>query len=148
MMRDKTKLFVLGKWYLVDKQFEGCYASKENDTYLSLIVGSFALFLLCCHSTPFVVYCALMIVDAHNVGCQAGCVFVHKTVGWNVIKLLYRSITWVDWWLCPWVVNNKYTAQLICFVWSCWIIIAWLLKCCWWQIRWQWCGIWFWRFFV
>ena len=51
----KTKLFALGRWYPVDKQFVCCYANKENDVYLSFIVGSFALFFfvlsldaLCC----------------------------------------------------------------------------------------------------
>ena len=61
---------------------DACLCHVENDILSSFIVGSFALIVVAsCLSTPFVVYCAVMIVDAHNFGCQAGCVLCSLAVG-------------------------------------------------------------------
>ena len=77
----KTKLFALGRWYLVDKQFVRCYANKENDTYLSFIVGSFALFFfvlsldaLCCILRSNDSWCAQRWLPSRMCSLSINCV--------------------------------------------------------------------------
>ena len=75
-----TKLFTLGRWYLVDKQVLRCHANKENDTIcLSLLVRLHSSFVLSLDALCFVLrsndsWCAQRWLPSRMCSLSINCV--------------------------------------------------------------------------